>query len=113
MPFIPPKTNSTLKPSDDGSAWQRMYHFFAYRREEFLQHYHQRSNVETAFSMIKTKFGPAVRSKSRTGQINEVLAKVLCHNLCVLILAMHEIGLDLDQSGFCTESRTLAQEVMT
>jgi len=41
-----------------------------YNREEFLAHYHKRSNVETAFSMIKAKFGDAVRSKSDIGQLN-------------------------------------------
>jgi len=34
--------------------------------------------------MIKGKFGDAVRSKSDIGQLNEVLCKVLCHNLCVV-----------------------------
>jgi transposase len=111
QPFIPFKANSVVLRRDEGSAWQRMYFYFAYRRDEFLQHYHKRSNVETAFSMIKAKFGPAVRSKSRTGQINEVLAKVLCHNLCALILAMHEIGLTEDEIGFCTKRLTAAQEV--
>ena len=56
--------------------------------------YHKRSNVETAFSMIKGKFGDAVRSKSDIGQLNEVLCKVLCHNLCVLIQAIHELGIE-------------------
>jgi hypothetical protein len=40
--------------------------------------------------MIKTKCGDAVRSKSDIGQRNEVL----CHNLCVLIQAMHELRLE-------------------
>jgi len=65
-----------------------------YNRDGFLAHYHKRSNVETAFSMIKGKFGDAVRSKSDTGQLNEVLWKVLCHNLCVLIQAIHEMGIE-------------------
>jgi hypothetical protein len=46
-----------------------------------------RSIVETVFSMIKGKFGDSVRSKTDVGQVNEVLAKVLCHNICVLIAA--------------------------
>ena len=71
-----------------------MYHYFMYNREAFLAHYHKRSNVETAFSMIKAKFGDAVRSKSDIGQLNEVLCKVLCHNLCVLIQAIHELGIE-------------------
>lgn len=71
-----------------------MYHYFAYQRDTFLIHYHKRSNVETTFSMIKRKFGDSLRSKSDTGQLNEVLCKVVCHNLCVLISAIHEIGLE-------------------
>lgn len=45
--------------------------------DEFLDHYHKRSNAETVFSMIQRKFGNSVRSKSDTAQVNEVLCKVL------------------------------------
>ena len=48
----------------------------------------------STFSMIKGKFGDAVRSKSDIGQLNEVLCKVLCHNLCVLIQSQCELGID-------------------
>ena len=47
--------------------------------------------------MIKSKFGDALRSKSDVGQMNEVLCKVICHNLCVLISAIHEIGLPVPE----------------
>ena len=47
--------------------------------------------------MIKRKFGGSLRSKSETGQVNEVLCKVIAHNLCVLIACIHEIGLDVPQ----------------
>ena len=75
------------------SAWTRMYHLFAFQRDTFLAHYHRRSNVECTFSMIKRKFGGSLLSKSDTGQVNEVLCKVIAHNLCVVISAMHELGL--------------------
>ena len=65
-----------------------------FNRDEFLTHYHRRSNVETVFSMIKGKFGDSVRSKTDVGQVNEVLCKVLCHNICVLIQATHEFGIE-------------------
>ena len=48
--------------------------------------------------MIKVKFGHRLRSKSMTGQINEALCKVLCHNLCVVIQSMHEFGIDVEFS---------------
>ena len=85
--------NATL-PGIEASAWTRMYHMFAYQRDTFLSRYHQRSNVETTFSMIKAKFGDSLRSKSDEGQMNEVLCKVIAHNLCVLIACIHEIGLE-------------------
>ena len=44
--------------------WQRLWHFYQFKRSEFLPHYHKRSNVETTFSMIKAKFGSALRSKT-------------------------------------------------
>jgi len=91
-PFIPFKSRN-VKPKTN-SAWARMYHLFHYRQEEFMAHYHKRSSIESVFSMLKAKFGDHVRSKSEMGQVNEVLCKVLCHNICVLIRAMHELGIE-------------------
>ena len=45
-------------------------------------HYHKRPNADS------------VRSKCDVGQINEVLAKVLCNNMCVMIRATHELGVE-------------------
>lgn len=59
-----------------------------------LQRYHQRSNVESTFSMVKAKFGDSVRSKTDVAMKNEVLAKLVCHNVCCLISAMYELGVD-------------------
>ena len=52
--------------------------------------------------MIKGKFGSALRSKSDVGQVNEALCKVLAHNVCVLIQATHELGIE---PIICTEIR--------
>ena len=93
VPFIPFKVNS--HPSPYAPVWTRMLHYFSLHREDFLAHYHKRSNVETTFSMIKRVFGDSVRSKTETAQTNEVLLKVLCHNIRVLIHEMHELGIDL------------------
>ncbi|MGA2158861.1 MAG: transposase [Dehalococcoidia bacterium] len=95
--YIPFMSHSTGKGDHhhkfDG-LWQRMWHFYNFNRETFLQHYHKRSNVETTFSMIKAKFGSSVRAKSPTAQVNEVLCKVLCHNICVPIQSIYELGLE-------------------
>ena len=59
-----------------------------------MQRYHRPSNVVTTFSMIKAKFGERFRSKSATGQVNEVLCKVLCHNLCCVIQSIYELEME-------------------
>jgi transposase len=93
IPYIP--FRSSASPEGKGALWQRMYHFFSLHQEEFYQHYHKRSNVETVFSMMKLKFGEKLRSRTETAQINEALCKVLCHNLCCLIQAMYELKIDV------------------
>ena len=71
-----------------------MFYYFMWKHEDFLQHYHKRSNVETTFSMVKRKFGDSVRSKTDIAMKNEVLCKVLAHNLVVLIHEIHELGIE-------------------
>lgn len=93
MPFIQFRNNATGESKQSGQIWKNMYHYYSLNQEKFLQHYHKRSNVETTFSMIKAKFGDALRSKTDTAMVNEALCKVLCHNLCCLITSMHELGL--------------------
>ena len=93
-PFIP--FVATSKPNhrhDKTGLWRQMYHYFSFKQEDFMKHYHKRSNVESTFHMIKAKFGDGVRSKTKTAQINEALCKVLCHNICCLISAMYELNL--------------------
>jgi len=101
-PFVPFKKNTVEPTKEEEPIWAQMYYYFMYNRLTFMEHYHMRSNVESAFSMLKGKFGDSVRSKSDTGQINEALCKVLCHNICVLVLAIHELGIE---PNFCAESR--------
>ena len=56
--------------------------------EEYLQHYHARSNAEN--KGIKSKFGDRVRSKLWTAQVNEVLCKIIAHNVCCVIMKMND-----------------------
>ena len=89
-PYIPFKSNTTGQGSP---MWKRLYAYFTLHEEAWKAHYHKRSNVETVFSMVKGKFGDSVRSKSEAGQVNEVLFKFLCHNICCLIQAMYQRGI--------------------
>jgi transposase len=89
-PYIPFKANTT---GEGPELWRRLYHFYKFSRPEFLEKYHKRSNVEATFSMIKAKFGAAVRSKTPTAQMNEVLGKIICHNLCCLVHSIYELNI--------------------
>jgi hypothetical protein len=99
--YIPFRSNSTGRALHDRKAdlWDKLFHFYHLHRETFLEHYHRRSLVESTFWMIKSKFGEALRSKSDTAQVNELLCKVLCHNLCVLIQSMYELGIEPEFYG--------------
>lgn len=92
IPYIPFKSNS--RPEGNGALWARIYHFYNFRRAEFLTHYHKRSNSESTFSMIKAKFGERLRCKTERAQVNEALCKVLAHNLCCVIQSMYELGVE-------------------
>ena len=62
--------------------------------QKFYNRYHLRSNIESTFSMVKRKFGNYLRTKTFTGQTNEILCKAVCHNIVVMIHEMNEIGVN-------------------
>ena len=88
---VTPKSNTT---GAKGGAFQKAFHYFQFKQEEYMEHYHRRSNVESTFSAIKRKFGDAVRSKTDVSMVNEVLCKILAHNICVLIQEQCELGIE-------------------
>jgi len=89
--FIAFKSNAT---GAVGGHYEKAFHYFSFKREEYMTHYHKRSNVESTFSMVKRKFGDSVRSKTDVAMVNESLCKLLAHNLCVLIQEEHELGIE-------------------
>lgn len=104
--YAPFKSNAT---GAAGGLFEKMFYRFMIDRETYLKHYHQRSNVESTFSMVKRKFGDSVRSKNDTAMVNEVLCKVLAHNLCVLISAWYELGIQPTFDAGCTDKNQPAQ----
>jgi transposase len=53
-PFIAFESNATGKASP---LWEKMFHYFSFKREEYLEHYHKRSNIESTFSMVNANSG--------------------------------------------------------
>ena len=78
--FIAFKSNTT---GAVGGAFEKAFHYFQFKQEEYQQHYHKRSNVESTFSAVKRKFGDSVRSKMRfrDGQRSALQAPVPQHLL--------------------------------
>lgn len=106
VPYIAFKKNAT---GEAGGLFGRMYHEFALKKEEFLRRYHRRSNIESAFSAVKRVFGDSVRSKTDTAMRNEVLAKLVCHNVAQTIHGMYELGID---GNFATEQPSVAKMIL-
>jgi transposase len=93
-PFIAFRYNATGAKGGKDGLWAKMFHYFSFRREDFLKHYHKRSNIESTVSMVKAKFRDHVRSKTDIAMKNEVLCKFLAHNICCLISAMYELNIE-------------------
>ena len=72
-----------------------------------MDRYHKRSNIESTFSMIKRRFGNNVKCKKETSQDNEILAKVLAHNICVLVqeIFLNKIDVDFNRISKCYVAR--------
>ena len=93
--YIPFKKNATGRAG--GSAiWKKMFHYFQLNRDEFMEHYHKRSNIEATNAAIKRKFGETLKSKNPVAQVNELLAKIIAYNLTVVIHEMYENGINPD-----------------
>ena len=99
IPYIPFKSNVT--GGNNGLVWRKMWLYFKEHPQEYFERYHKRSNVETTFSMIKRKFGSNLMTKNYTANVNEILCKIICHNLCCLISAYYELNLE---QALCTKA---------
>ena len=97
VPYIPFKKNVTGKRGAL-TIWGKMYHYFLYKHDEFLEHYHKRSNVESYFNMVKTKFGDSLMSKKKTAQEVELLCKLLSNNITIVIQEINELGVKAEFS---------------
>jgi transposase/predicted nucleic acid-binding Zn finger protein len=87
-----------------GGIYERMYHLFCLNKEEYLHHYHRRSNVESFFSAVKRLMGDSVRSKSEVAMKNEALGKLFAYNITLLVHAIYELGLEPGFQGQSDET---------
>ncbi|MFA6989812.1 MAG: transposase [Candidatus Gastranaerophilaceae bacterium] len=93
--YIPYRSNATGKPRGKTQLWKKMFHYFQLNQDEFMSHYHARSNVESTFGALKAKFNDCLKSKTLTAQKNELLLKVLCFNIVQVIHETNELGIEV------------------
>jgi hypothetical protein len=84
-----------------------MFHLYKYRQDEFLPHYHQRSNSESTFSAIKRLFGETLRNKNLAAQVNELLLKVIAYNITCMVHSIFELGVTCRESQPARKRRLL------
>ena len=114
FPLIPFKSNA-VGNARGTLLWTKLFDYFKAHPEEFMARYHLRSNAESGFWMIKQRFGQHVKSRNMIGQTNEILCKVLCHNLAVLVQEMFLSGIEINfyeemRTHSAQQSSPLAQE---
>ena len=55
--------------------------------------------------MIKAQFRDSMRSKTDKAMRNEVLRKILAHNICCLIMSQFELGIEPEFWGQSEEAK--------
>jgi transposase len=106
--FIPMKANTYDDPKSP--AWSKLFHLYSYRIDEFLPHYHRRSNAETTFSAMKRLFGDTLMSKNDEAQVNELLLKTLAYNITCVVHSIFELGVTVPGLSACTQTAIAAHE---
>ncbi|MBI2176393.1 transposase [Candidatus Woesearchaeota archaeon] len=99
FPYIPFKKNANPKGYN---LWHKAYTYLMEHYDDFMAHYHKRSNVEALFSALKRKLGTYIKTKKDVAQANEILCKCLCHNLITLIEAIFTLDAEVN---FCAEAK--------
>lgn len=94
-PYIPFKSNSSGKPRGC-MLWRTMFEMFNNYNPIYMKKYHQRSNSETGFWMVKQNYGDYLFTKNFIANVNEIKVKFLCQNLVSLIQEAFEIGIEID-----------------
>jgi len=107
--FIPFRSN--LRDDPKSPLWSKLFHLYNYQKDEFLPHYHKRSNAESTFSMMKRVFTDTLRSKTVEAQTNEVLLMVIAHNIRTLVHSIFELGVTMPGLSVCTQTAIAAHNV--
>lgn len=82
--FIPFNKKATAKPKNH-PAWKHLHNLWTKFRTIFDSIYHQRSKIETIFSVLKKRFGSMLFSKSKRMQHKEMSLRFIAYNVRVFL----------------------------
>lgn len=82
--FIPFKKNSTGKCKGN-PAWKFAFNLWKKCKWIYKNIYHQRSKVESVFSVIKKRFGDKVSCRSAVMRRKEIALRLIAYNLKILV----------------------------
>jgi len=88
--FIPFKKTSTGKPAGF-PAWKFAFNLWKKCKWIYENIYHQRSKVESVFSVIKKRFGDKVSCRSAIMRRKEIALRLIAYNLRILICYQYSI----------------------
>ena len=104
--YIPFRSDMIDRPKSP--VWTKLFHLYHFKQDEFLPHYHQRSNSESSFSAIKRLFGEILRSKTLPAQVNELLLKVIAFNITCMVHSIFELGVTVPRISGSTQAALTA-----
>jgi transposase len=79
-PFIKPKKNTRMNKKGC-QPWRDMIALYLEDKKAFMKRYHDRSKVESVYSVLKTCFGNHLSSKRRSMQMKELYLKATAYNI--------------------------------
>jgi transposase len=94
-PVIPFKSIYTAARLPASPLMRRFYKQLLADPEAVRNRYRYRVLIEAEISALKRRFSENLRSREPIARVNEILFKVLCHNICCIVHAVKEHGLDL------------------
>ena len=90
-PYIKPKKN-TVHNANGSQSWRKMVDMHQENPDQFNEHYHQRSIVESVFGALKTTYGSYVKCKRPDNKRREIAMRVICHSIDMVSRSQLEDG---------------------
>jgi hypothetical protein len=84
-----------------GGDFEKAFHYYVLRHDEFWDEYRFRANVECVNSLLKRRHGEFLQCRTPMSVENEVMGIILIHNIYCLIRSIDqlEIAKEFDQFG--------------